>query len=515
MTWKARPGNVHAAAAERAIIRQRRGWPRTVAVGLLVGGLALTVVPAAVGAPEWSAAASLGSGSTSPQITDLFPGAFFADNAPPDATVAASTTRVIQLTNFRYSITNLAKATTTTGSMSQLVGTPGVFLADPQVIWDPLTKRFYFSVFENRGQNGPHAGLAWGFSKSASPTSATGFCTYFDEFNYAAASFPDRESLGDTADFLLIGSNRILAANESYAGSDVAWISKPPPGHTCPAHTVFKTGIHNLGTELNTAPYVPVPSRQVDSSATGWILATPSYVSASSLSLIPVTKSALGEPLFGLTHTVPVPAYRFPPNAPQAGNTIAGGSVLPLETRIYLTQVIAANDPRVGHEVLWTAHTIAGGAGAEVRWYEINPTTAAVDQSGTVGDPSLYVFNGAISPDRIVSGRTKAFGSNAVVTVNTSSASTDAAIQMVGVTGSQPQSGLVMVQQSPGPNVDFTCSEPHTTACRWGDYAGATPDPGAPTSATTGRVWLTNQWNLADLDDNTPVWRTTIWRATP
>jgi hypothetical protein len=172
-------------------------------------------------------------------------------------------------------------------------------------------------------------------------------------------------------------------------------------------------------------------------------------------------------------------------------------------------------DPRVGHDAIWTAHTIAGGAGTEVRWYEINPWSNNLDQYGNVSDPNLYVFNGTISPDRVVNGSKTGFGQSAVIDVNTSSANNYSAIQLVSVINGQPESPMVMLKQSIGPDVDFTCFNPNTMTCRWGDYSGAVPDPSASLKGSLGAIWISNQWNNPDIDDNTPVWQTTVANVTP
>jgi hypothetical protein len=478
-------------------------------------------VQGADGAPG-SLLAAEGGASLAPEVLTEFPGTFFEGNSPPSPTIAAGPTRVIQLTNFDYSITNRATGKTRHGTMEQLVKTTHVFLSDEQVMWDPLTKRFYFSVFENRGSTTPQEGIAWGFSKGKSPSSARAFCTYFTEFNYGSTSFPDRESLGDTSNLLLIAGNRFLTSpGENWVGSDVAWISKPPAGHECPPQSSFRTGIHNLGTTYETAPWAPVPARQTDSNETGWIVATPCCEIQGEagmhdhLDLVKVTTAADGEAQLGPIESVPVPDYSAPPLVPQAGQTLAGNTPPPLQNRMYFTQITAAYDPLLGHEVLWAAHAVAGGAGSEVRWYALDPATTSVDRYGTVSSEDLYVFDAAIAPDRLVNRRTRAFGGNAVLTVDTASTSSYAAIQTVGITGDQPASKLVLVQQSPGPDVDFSCFEPYRPECRWGDESGAAPDPGASPTGATGDVWLTNQWNVADINDVTPVWRTTVWQARP
>jgi hypothetical protein len=182
-----------------------------------------------------------------------------------------------------------------------------------------------------------------------------------------------------------------------------------------------------------------------------------------------------------------------------------------------LEHAVGAIDPLLGHVAIWTAHAVFGGAGSEERWYEIDPgSTPAVFQSGVASSPTLFVWNGAISPDRVVGAAGSAFGSNMVMGFNTSSSSDFPAIQMVSKLGANPQSPFVLVQQSPGKKVDFArkgVGDP--TFCRWGDYSGAAPDPAAPVTGTTGRVWLSNEWNVASLTDDDIDWRTWNWAATP
>src|SRR5207249_1877859 len=79
--------------------------------------------------------------------------------------------------------------------------------------------------------------------------------------------------------------------------------------------------------------------------------------------------------------------------------------------------------------------------------------------------------------------------------------------------GSTPQSGFVLVKQSPGPEEGFDCWE--LQKCRWGDYSGALPDPAAPLTGTVGKVWMDNMWADGDIDPLAATWRTWIWAATP
>jgi len=170
----------------------------------------------------------------------------------------------------------------------------------------------------------------------------------------------------------------------------------------------------------------------------------------------------------------------------------------------------------VGHMDFWTAHAVFGGAGSEVRWYEIDPTVPRLDQSGVVTDPDLqtFFFFGSLAPDRAVDGTSAQFGSNMVLGFDQSSTTIDVQIAMVSKIGAKPQSAPVVVKTSPGPNVDAICFSSGRGACRWGDYSGASPDP-TPGTTKSGRVWLTNEWNVASADDNDFDWRTWNWAATP
>src|SRR5262249_15028607 len=144
-----------------------------------------------------------------------------------------------------------------------------------------------------------------------------------------------------------------------------------------------------------------------------------------------------------------------------------------------------------GNVSLWTQHTVAasqGGLGAEVRWYEINPASGAPIQGGVVHNPSFYIFDGAVSPDR--NGAAGLFGGNMVLGFNVSSTFVNPLVGMVSKIGANPQSAPVLVAASPRPDTDFTCTAPLGPPCRWGDYAGASPDPASPTTGTEGMVWL-------------------------
>lgn len=448
-----------------------------------------------------------------PVANPSFRGVDEDDLAPPDPTGAMGPKSYVQFINNQMAIWSRSGTLISSAGTEALGGGGHTDYSDPQVLWDPHTKRFYYLVLRVSDDT-----FLWGFSKSAAPTSVpNSFCSYTADFGYSP-KLPDYPKLGQTKDFLLIGAN-IYIGVANFLGSDIDWIAKPQRKKaftTCPDGSSFaqgqQTGILNAdGVTLSSTPE---PGVQVDPSSTGWVVAVPdstnSGASGTELELYEVTRNNDGTANIPKVATaVPVTAYTPPSPAPQ------GGGTHPIDTLDgRLTHAVTAVDPaQGGATALWTSHTVFGGAGAESRWYEIDVANSALFQSGAATDPNLFVFNGGLSPDRVVHGTKRKFGSAMVLGFTTSSASAAPAIQMVSKIGANAQSAFVLIKQSPGPDEGFDCFE--LGRCRWGDYSGAVPDPRASLTGPTGKVWLTNMWASGDTDPLAATWRTWIWRATP
>ena len=384
--------------------------------------------------------------------------------APSDATVAAGTSRYIQLVNRKFGIYGFNGSSIASGTLNQLIGSPSGSAFDPQIIWDPDTDRFYyvtvlvFSANDNR--------LAFGFSKTSAPASAADFCQYF--LNYGNI-LPDYPKLGDSQNRALIGVNSFNAAN-AYVGSDLIGISKPPTGATCPAAATFLVDVFiNLGSGGGRA-FTPVPANQTDGSTTGYVVSVPESVfsgPANKLIMFKATES--GSTMNVTVADLPVSSYSIPANAVQPGTANRLDSS---DTRN--TQAVSAINPSRGNVVgLWTQHTIFGGGGAAVRAYEINPAVPSILEAGDIAAPGVYFFNAAISPDRVAVGATRRFGDSMAMGFNASATNLRASILTASRIGSNPIS-FQFVAQSPAVLNDFTCG---SGVCRWGDYAGAAPVP--------------------------------------
>ena len=291
--------------------------------------------------------------------------------APPDETSAVGTTRYIELVNTNFAIYNkTSNSPISTGTINSLAGaasTDSVF--DVQVIWDPTTSRFYYAADDVVSSSDNR--VAFGFSKTASPSSAADFCKYSIGFG---SVFPDYPKLGDSQFFAMIGSN-LFSGSNSFLGSDLLAISKPPSGSSCPAGSSFKLDdAAPLLINATTQAFTPVPANEIDTRPTGFAVARPSPLPATQLSLFKVTRDATtGNPVIQSTGTpVTVPKYMWPSNAPQMGSVNA---IDTLDARN--TQSVAGVDPGHGAKLaIWTQHTITVGGRAAVRWYEIDPGDA-------------------------------------------------------------------------------------------------------------------------------------------
>jgi hypothetical protein len=277
------------------------------------------------------------------------------ENPPPDTTGAIGPTRYIQLVNTQAGIIDRTKTTPGTfiavGTLNQLAGiAASVNSFDPQVIWDPATNRFYYtmeSIFSASDQR-----LSFGFSTTPSPNNVTtDWCHYTLGFGPLD---PDYPKLGDSQFFLIIGVNTFRPRGH-FVGSDLIAISKPAAGTACPAFGTFKVGVKlNLVDSGGHQVFTPVPANQIDPSATGFVVAISRPLPSDKLWFFNVTRnSTTGFPLFGPARGVTVRTYAIPPDADQPVFT---QKLHTLDAR--MTQAVQAIDPRFGTFSFWTQHTV-------------------------------------------------------------------------------------------------------------------------------------------------------------
>ena len=425
--------------------------------------------------------------------------------APSDATGAVGDSRFIELVNRKFAIYDKSSPTPIkTGALNTFAGVPAANVTThPQIIWDPQTSRFYYlmltvvSATDNR--------LAFGFSTTATPSSAADFCHY--QVEGYGDQVPDYPKLGDSRYFLLMG---VSASHPDFGfiRGDLLAVAKPPSGSVCPDPASFGLTFEpDLLNADSSQTFTPVPANSVDTTDRGWVISTPNARPANTLTLFRVTRNPDGTANVqnpGVSRRVP--SYDVPSDAPQKNTT---NLLDTLDGR--LTNAVSAIDPSHGGvQALWTQHTTAGGAGAEVRWYELDLSGGGMLQSGKVTDLSTYSFNAAISPDRAVHSGTAQFGDGMVMGYSSSSPTLFPQIRMVSKVGAAPQSPETVVKAS---GTFYRGPDCAGGVCRWGEYAGATPDP-LP-DAGQSRVWLVNQFAFSPSPATAPGWKAWNWIAGP
>jgi hypothetical protein len=435
--------------------------------------------------PSWD-------GGPSPDLGESFEGIFDPGITPPDTNGAAGPTRQLEIINEMLGIWDRGSPPSLLAQMTlaTLTGRSG-FLVDPRVVWDAQTERFYYAVADDTNN-----ALLTGFSTTADPSSSSDWCRYA----IPQANHIDQPRLGDSQDFILTGFFLF------FGGPQVVWYAKPPPGPSCPA--TLGSGMQPVSAaDTVTAD----PAHEIDPTPTGYVLSGQTEDGAGHLAVIRVTKDESGNAAFSSPATISVPAFATAPPAAQEG---ASQLIDVGDPR--LQQVVGAVDPSHHDQfALWTDQTVAGGAGSEIRWYEIDPATDSLFQSGTVASPTLWAFYGAISPDRLVNGTTTRFGASMVLTFDTSSSTSHPAIWITSKRKRAPQSTPLLVKQSPAPYVSSDCTSAGSV-CHWGDYSGAAPDPTAEPRGDRGVVWGAGEWNVANANpDFATAWRTWIFTASP
>jgi hypothetical protein len=435
--------------------------------------------------------------------------------APPDTNGAIGPSNYLEIINLQLGIYTRSGVLVNESPLGVVTGHSQFNLSDPMVLWDSATQRFYYNVWDTA-----QATMVFGFSKTSTPASPADFCSYTKSFGYASTEAPDYPKLGQSTNFLLIGVNHYASFSASSSDrSDLLWISKPKGSaaiSSCPAATTFNSGrFANLRNSNGTQAFTPVPAIEDDALGNGYVVASndiecpPTCGSGNLVTVYTIRQSSPGVASIFNTKSITVPSYSPPPGgAPQKGTS---NLLDTLDGR--LEHAVVAFNPAVGHPVIWTGQTINGGGRSVFRWYEISPLpigSPTVVASGTVSDPSLWVFNGAMAPDRAVPSpgvpdraAVSSFGGSYVIGFSTSSSTTLPAAQMVSSVSGAAQSPFVMVHQSTSADNDFSCSP----TCRWGDYGGATSDPAA--TGAHGEVWLTNEAVTAG---NNTTWN---WEAKP
>ena len=423
----------------------------------------------------------------SPGMDGTVNGAF--PQAPPDSTGAIGPSNYVEMVNSALKVWTRNLAPVSQTSLAEFIGdVPGTPYCDPQIQWDPSAGRWLY-VFLYCNQADTVQFFVFGWSRTADPSNlATGWCAFGVR---TEPSFFDFPKLGHNTKYMIIGGNMYDTSVPStpFVQARIVWIPKPANGVTsCPTPPTFHYTVGPLLNGDGTTAFTPVPVNTTTTALNGYVVSAhdPSGGLQTKLAVWHIDSGGALHSHADLT----VASFNPPAPAPETGST---NTIDTLDGR--LTQ--AVGDPTAG---IWTQHTIDGSGGRSMlRWYEIKVSSggiASLANEGNITSPTDFVFNGAISP------RSDAGG--AAVIYNRSSATIDpviaAQIRLTATASGTMEPGELVLGTSAAADTDFTCNNPTLgIPCRWGDYAGASPDP-----VVKSVVWGTSEVNTAV--GATPAW---------
>lgn len=405
------------------------------------------------------------------------PNGFF----PSDSTGSAGTRYYVEMVNDRIEVFRLSDLAHVSGPMTTQAFTrsPATSsVGDVQIQWDPVARRWLYLADRLPGVGPPRNGsdyLAYGWSKTSSPRDlANGWCHFF--YRSPGSDYDDFPKLGHSNGAMIFGSD-LQTPRNSLITPRIFIVTKPSASAASSCQTprvrVFGSRKHPL---MPAGTLAPIPVNLQQSSSLGYVVAAQRLPfrsqTGTQLTLWKVSGNGSNGRLS--TASVPVDGYRLPADVPQPRTHLR----LDAQSGV-LTQAVGVTDPLAGGLAIWTQHTIARDAGkrtrSQLRWYELLPTAAApqVRQQGDVSTPGDWVFNGAITPTRT--------GTSAIVTYNVGSGRmlVRARARSRGPTAPLRQMvGEVTLARSASSNRDLSCFQPGFLpgVCRWGDYAGASPD---------------------------------------
>ena len=388
---------------------------------------------------------------------------------------------------------------------------------DPQVAWDQQWGRWIYVMAvqsssggckgdKNKNITDDRLVVGWTYTSDANDFLNGNYC--WEELD-RGPNLDDFPKLGHDNNSLVVGANVLSNYGQGGFQYSMVWVVTKPAGVSA-TNGCGIGGPRFTKTSLGSSVFSPVPAVMTDSSGVDYIVAAQRPGSGTANTLFVWQSSVTA----GVTYVgaLGVAGYSLPPGVPQpatgtsscatAGNCLDSGDAR-------LTQAVAHYDPDAGQEAIWTQHTIMDSrvsSRSVLRWYEILPTALTVRQSGNVSDSSLYLFNGAVSPT--------VAGDEAVIAYNAASSAFDGWVSVRAqsrnrVTPLGQMSNETILASSGSSFTDFTCGVNNTpadgTSCRWGDYAGARPDP-----ANANGVWVFEM-----LLGSPSAWSTQVAEVTP
>jgi hypothetical protein len=390
---------------------------------------------------------------------------------PPDTMGAVGPSHIVELINGQFTVYdkngNQVQMSTLdafwTAAGAAIPG--GSNTVDPRIIYDPQSGRWYAAAIDTvaAGNN-----IYVAVSNNSDPTQGWKAVRFVGD-TVNGTRLNDFDMFGINANGLYIATNNFIGG----AATDVSLYVIPKADLLAATPTLANlTRFENQ--PLGTVGFSPHPAQNTSGSAPN----TGNFLSAATSGVLTLTNTqGVGPATLQASINIAVAPYAMPNLGRQPGpnDNIDSG-----DTRFGGAPV------RIGNS-LWAVHNVLGpGGNSVVRWYEIDATTNAVKQTGTISDPNLdfYEPSIAVNPkgDVVIgfsgSGNAQPISSYATVGRTSGGTTTFGAPTLL-----KQGNGTYFVQDPNGTN-------------RWGDYSATVVDPASPNTFWTFQEFVngTDNW---------------------
>lgn len=399
---------------------------------------------------------------------------------PPDTTGAIGPNHFVEFTNGSFSVYNrttgaLLGSRTALTSFWTNAGVSGLSLnpvtgtgtTDPRVLYDPFSNRWFATAIDTPATGANRILVA--VSSSSDPTSTW---KAFGITSNTSGAFADFPTLGMNADALYVGTN-----NFGDFSVDVGITVIPKAGLLLGTPTVAGATVFQ-GQSPSGTGYTPSPVVDMNNGSGSNAILSDYNMATGFLRRTNIINTNTPSPSLstsgGLIAVTPASA---PPLAHQSGanDTIDTG-----DTRFSGSVILQGGK-------IWGVQVLDVGGRSAIRWYRINASTNALEESGTISSATRDYYFPSIAVN----------ASGDVVIGYSGSSDSEYASSFASVgkyNGASTTFATPTLLKAGVGNYNITFGGPSN---RWGDYSQTTIDPNDPSHFWTIQEWAsaTNVWS--------------------